>query len=797
MFDKKSIYFDVWRSLNENLFKAYADCYFELSNNNHLNPKVQLGKSLEKFDSLLSYEPERNTYKSAYTIARELAIFGINKNGDYFVNPLIELFQKGKLSYQDYLINFFLRWEVVIQGKVTHPLYEFINRFEGVDRVNSESLKELDTIYSSSENDHHLSTFLHRLNEANIIQKLNRTEYKLQQNINALKQYITKTIEDVDYYRSHIVRESGNYILKYYSRPNYYTFDNELNATPHAFGDAMSIETLNKNEKLFPTFSILGGISGTGKSRFVKSQALFSNNLNEDSIEIVSNYSLIPVKPDWHDPSDLIGYVSRIGENKNYVFTDFFRYMCKIWINHYASGGAFDAPNKKLMPYWLCLDEMNLAPVEQYFSDFLSVNESKKWKSEQYYCDSIVSKSIIQELAKEYWLEIFKSDYDITHNWVLSRDSFSHYLGQSVKEGTVKKYLESLNRLYQAFVSPETCKFEISPEIRSHLDDVQSEFQIGKDFYETDPTDLKKIMENFILENRSKNKLSQWASKTSEATGDGSLSAVSAKLIEYLDLIGDSSSDSYIEKFVQDFYENGLPIPPNLMVVGTVNMDETTHSFSRKVLDRAFSIDFSQFFPNNFDALFGNDQITIKPLSYPSLTHLIQIEDLNLRKYQGVKFSSDNLSVLITAKDFLKSLNEKVLNSTPFEVGYRALDQLLLMVEYWYEGDANSLSTDEDKKWLASVFDEFIMTKILPRIEGDMDKLAVDDHEGESNILIVLLNFLTNHEVFQVITDKESTRFDFFREDGDKPIQISCRSIDKVKWMNRRLEKSGYTNFWV
>ena len=35
-----------------------------------------------------------------------------------------------------------------------------------------------------------------------------------------------------------------------------------------------------------------------------------------------------------------------------------------------------------------------------------------------------------------------------------------------------------------------------------------------------------------------------------------------------------------------------MPWPTNLFILGTVNMDETTHAFSDKVLDRAFTIEF-------------------------------------------------------------------------------------------------------------------------------------------------------------------------------------------------------------
>lgn len=37
-----------------------------------------------------------------------------------------------------------------------------------------------------------------------------------------------------------------------------------------------------------------------------------------------------------------------------------------------------------------------------------------------------------------------------------------------------------------------------------------------------------------------------------------------------------------------------LSLPANLIIVGTVNMDETTFSFSRKVLDRAMTIEMNE-----------------------------------------------------------------------------------------------------------------------------------------------------------------------------------------------------------
>src|SRR5690606_4120475 len=58
-------------------------------------------------------------------------------------------------------------------------------------------------------------------------------------------------------------------------------------------------------------------------------------------------------------------------------------------------------------------------------------------------------------------------------------------------------------------------------------------------------------------------------------------------------------------------FPEGISIPNNLIVIGTVNMDETTHSFSRKVLDRAMTFEM-----NNVDLTAGLD-ISKNDWSYP------------------------------------------------------------------------------------------------------------------------------------------------------------------------------------
>lgn len=116
-------------------------------------------------------------------------------------------------------------------------------------------------------------------------------------------------------------------------------------------------------------FLLLAGISGTGKSRIVKQMAFDScPNLPELRKDATTpgNYCLVEVKPNWHDSSELIGYASQIG-HPHYEVTPFVRFLAKALLYE-----------EQRVPFFVCLDEMNLAPVEQYFAEFLSVLESRK-----------------------------------------------------------------------------------------------------------------------------------------------------------------------------------------------------------------------------------------------------------------------------------------------------------------------------------------------------------------------------------------------------------------------------------
>ncbi len=416
-----------------------------------------------------------------------------------------------------------------------------------------------------------------------------------------------------------------------------------LDISDESFGKYVIKNKYQRSDKsLSKPFLLLAGISGTGKTRFVKKQAERSGELNE-------TYCLTSVRPDWHEPSDLLGYVSRLSGQAEYVVTDVLKFIVKAWIEIEKIGITLDGNSamgnqdqqQQVRPYWLCLDEMNLAPVEQYFADYLSVLETREWIWDNnefvYKCDPLLKSSL------------FKG---------VEQDKFKQELG----------------------------------------------------------------------------------------------------LIDH-------------EELWQHFVQNGISIPFNLIVAGTVNMDETTHGFSRKVIDRALTFDFGEFFPNKFDEFFESNKEP-KVLSYP-----VWSDGRNKTELADTFDSDGSLSISL-----LESINS-VLNNTPFKLAYRALNELLLSVM------TNKPATEIE---LQAVWDDFLMCKVLPRIEGDIDKLTKG---GEDKNIIEQLEILLSEQLNNIWHGE--TRPDLYRKflENEKAIDIECRSKAKLHWMSAQLD-NGFTSFW-
>lgn len=357
-------------------------------------------------------------------------------------------------------------------------------------------------------------------------------------------------------------------------------------------------------------FLLLAGISGTGKSRIVRelARACWYEHTEEYNEHKPKNFEMVQVKPNWHDSSEQIGYVSRVSGKSEYIIGDFLKFVVKAW-------------NDPDVPYFLCLDEMNLAPVEQYFAEFLSVMESRKNVSGKIVTDAIVKKS------KDDWYRVLISEL----------------------------------------------------------------------------TNDKKLQDQFLNE--------------------------------------------------------GITIPQNLIVVGTVNMDETTFSFSRKVLDRAMTIEM-----NEVDLKGG---LTNRHENIGK----IEFDDIIGKTVEGVDVYAAHQAVCDKAIAYLESINA-TLDKTPFKVAYRTRNELLLYV-------VNNLSWKIDDELedfvIARALDEITCMKILTRIEGDETKVSANFLDGLGNAIKSGL----------VEIDKE-----LFGTDNYQPI-----SLDKLDEMKERL-KSGYTNFW-
>lgn len=107
-------------------------------------------------------------------------------------------------------------------------------------------------------------------------------------------------------------------------------------------------------------FVILNGISGTGKTKLC---LLYANAVYGRTYDSVNPYlKVIPVRPDWMDSTSLFGYYSAL--EKRYVRTPFLNAVLQAI--------------QEGKPMFIVLDEMNLARVEYYLSDYLSAIESRQ-----------------------------------------------------------------------------------------------------------------------------------------------------------------------------------------------------------------------------------------------------------------------------------------------------------------------------------------------------------------------------------------------------------------------------------
>ena len=86
--------------------------------------------------------------------------------------------------------------------------------------------------------------------------------------------------------------------------------------------------------------------------------------------QAIDNYVVVPVRPDWVDNRGLLGYLNPLTDE--YSTTPFLDLLLRARDEEERAATAHETPH----PFFVILDEMNLARVEHYFSDFLSALES-------------------------------------------------------------------------------------------------------------------------------------------------------------------------------------------------------------------------------------------------------------------------------------------------------------------------------------------------------------------------------------------------------------------------------------
>ena len=406
-------------------------------------------------------------------------------------------------------------------------------------------------------------------------------------------------------------------------------------------------------------FMLLAGISGTGKSRIVRklAQATITEELQRANgytgddftndrwtLHSPANFELIQVKPNWHNSMDVIGYLSNI-PSPHYVFTPFIEFIVKAW-------------QHPEVPFFLCLDEMNLAPVEEYFAEFLSAIESRSFEGEEYLTDPIIKpfNSFGEEVAKMM-----------------------------------------VNTLFPNFMAAD--------------------------------------------------------------------------------------KNSFLGKVVDHLETKGLTLPKNLIVIGTVNMDETTFSFSRKVLDRAMSVEMNEVNYDSFltDTTDDDLKAIVKALEENDDAYLnTLLVDRHIEAREIIDNLGDDARFAI---DYLKRINA-LLEGTPFKLGYRAANEALIYLQASYEfGQINRIAA----------LDNFTLMKILSRIEGDETKLKITDSEADKERIAKAEVNVDEAKQYGEMNILTALRYIITNQLGE---QDKLHSVKKIDSMLSQLKRNHFVSFW-
>ena len=332
---------------------------------------------------------------------------------------------------------------------------------------------------------------------------------------------------------------------------------------------------------------ILAGDSGSGKTNLVKSFA--------DAVGGVSK--IIPVKPSWTSSEDLLGYYNPL--QKTYLSTPFLEAL-------------IEASQNPDIPYFICLDEMNLARVEYYFADFLSVLEERSSQPEIY---------------------------------LYSDEESNHVLSE------FNNVIRAITSLQEKYNKNNT-----------------------KNFYE-------------ILE-------------------DNRINEELKTILGLSDRVSLISYHSTLRRMLGGLLStpSSILFPENVRIIGAINIDETTHYLSPKVLDRAHVIKFDNPLLADWKSI--EEEVNKNGIQNADHRIKIDIEYFGKRKpYPSFTRNDEFCSYFV-------ELTENFFKPLGVEVGFRTIRQGLNYQECFTQFNNSNKAND-------IIVNNFILHKILPKFTFD------------------------------------------------------------------------------
>lgn len=212
-----------------------------------------------------------------------------------------------------------------------------------------------------------------------------------------------------------------------------------------------------------------------------------------------------------------------------------------------------------------------------------------------------------------------------------------------------------------------------------------------------------------------------------------------------------------------------IRIPSNLIIVGSLNMDETTHTVSKKVLDRAFVLDFDWV---NLTYFGSPSPSGMQPSAQKWTAEVWGANRIRPMEAQ-LNLDADDRNVFA---DRLQRLN-KLLRLSRLHFGYRVRDEVLAFL--WAATDQEQYFQREDKQ--LTPFDVAIYSKILPKIEGS--DMRVGQLLSDLSDLLAVESFQLDESALQNQTVRPSE-------------SNYLLSLEKLSAMKKQFETVNYCSFW-